>query len=323
MSDWWLKFGCFLTGYKYAIIKQSSVASAKTVMKYTSAIMLVSLVWGFVGFYFTQRYLHGGFTGSIIGAILLVFVVVQIERQIILTHGKNLKIIRFRIALAVVMAVIGSIIIDQVIFAQDIETSKEETLSDKVNEEFPKRTLQLNLLIRSQDSTIKAKEKERDSIATVVNTNPTVPRQNISTNYKIDSNGRREIESQSVQQTNIPNPAGNRLPSMDTLILRLYSEKVQKEKELLDADNILRAEIRKRQGFFEELVTLFNLIFSSIWLVLVWLLFFAFFFSIELLVVFSKRWDSHTDYEEMITHQMNIRIDQLKALRNEQTTSGS
>ena len=38
MRDLWLKTGCFLTGYNYIIIKNSSEASAKSVKKYLSAL---------------------------------------------------------------------------------------------------------------------------------------------------------------------------------------------------------------------------------------------------------------------------------------------
>ncbi|MHB9142466.1 MAG: DUF4407 domain-containing protein, partial [Paludibacter sp.] len=59
MKDIWIKFGCFLTGHNYAIIKNSSEASAKTVKKYLSALLIISTIWGFIGFAFTHRYLHG------------------------------------------------------------------------------------------------------------------------------------------------------------------------------------------------------------------------------------------------------------------------
>jgi hypothetical protein len=37
MNNWWLKFGCFLTGYNYNILDASSEISAKAVKRYTSA----------------------------------------------------------------------------------------------------------------------------------------------------------------------------------------------------------------------------------------------------------------------------------------------
>ena len=84
MRNWWLQFGCFLTGYNYNIMKASSEASAKQV-KYTAAILIVALIWGFVGYSFAERYLHLDTWGALAGAAIMVFIVIQIEKQIILS----------------------------------------------------------------------------------------------------------------------------------------------------------------------------------------------------------------------------------------------
>jgi hypothetical protein len=51
----------------------------------------------------------------------MIIIVIQIERQIILSVGKNKLVPLFRVAIEVVMAVIGSVIIDQIIFREDVE----------------------------------------------------------------------------------------------------------------------------------------------------------------------------------------------------------
>ena len=76
MRTWWIRFGCFLTGYNYDIMKNSSEASAKSVKKYTSAILIVSIIWGFIGYSFANRYLHLDTKGSIVGAIIMIFIVI-------------------------------------------------------------------------------------------------------------------------------------------------------------------------------------------------------------------------------------------------------
>lgn len=71
MKNWWIKFGCFLTGYNYGIVRSSSEVSSKAVKKYTSAMLIVCILWSFVGFMFTQRYLRGNSWGSVVGAAFL------------------------------------------------------------------------------------------------------------------------------------------------------------------------------------------------------------------------------------------------------------
>ena len=68
MKDFWLKISCFFTGFNYEIVKNSSVAAAKTVKKNMSALILISMLWAFIGFNFTARYLHGSILTSAIVA---------------------------------------------------------------------------------------------------------------------------------------------------------------------------------------------------------------------------------------------------------------
>jgi hypothetical protein len=58
MKDLWLKLGCFLTGYNYDILKTCSEVAAKSVKRYTAAMFIICIIWAFVGYTFTQRYLH-------------------------------------------------------------------------------------------------------------------------------------------------------------------------------------------------------------------------------------------------------------------------
>ena len=104
MKNWWLKFGCFLTGYNYNLLTQCSEVSAKEVKRFTSALLIISVIWFFIGYAFTNRYLHFGIPGSMIGGLISVFLVVQIERQIIMQTSKNRSTLLVRGLIAIVMA---------------------------------------------------------------------------------------------------------------------------------------------------------------------------------------------------------------------------
>lgn len=160
MNDIWLRTGCFITGYNYELVKNSSELSAKAVRKYLSAILIVSILWGFIGYCFSHRYLHTGITGSLAAAIVMVIIVIQIERQIILSIGKNNLVVVFRILIGIVMAVIGSVIIDQIIFREDVEKAKVTNIQAEVNNILPVKTRELDLQIRQIDSAILQKEAE-------------------------------------------------------------------------------------------------------------------------------------------------------------------
>jgi len=111
MNSFILKIGCFLTGRNYLIVKNCSEASAKSVKKYLAAILIVSILWGFIGFNFTQRYIKGDLMTSLAVAGVLVFMVIHIERQIILSIGKNRLGGIFRVVIGIVMAIIAFLIL--------------------------------------------------------------------------------------------------------------------------------------------------------------------------------------------------------------------
>src|SRR5690606_21961417 len=107
----WIKFGCFLTGYNYPIVMASSEVAVKAVKRYTSALIIVSIIWAFVGFTFTNRYLHASTWGSVAGAVIMVIIIVQVERQIILSVTPSKWLYIFRGLIAIMMAILGAIII--------------------------------------------------------------------------------------------------------------------------------------------------------------------------------------------------------------------
>ncbi|MFM7855180.1 MAG: DUF4407 domain-containing protein, partial [Flammeovirgaceae bacterium] len=100
---------------------------------------------------------------------------VQIERQVILSSRANKVPLILRGVIAAVMAVIGSVIIDQIIFKEDIEKQKIKGMNDEVNRVFPGKARELSQQIAYIDSTILHKENERKELVLDLTTNPTVP----------------------------------------------------------------------------------------------------------------------------------------------------
>src|SRR5688572_14901021 len=89
MRNKWLFVGCFLTGFNYRILKSSSELSIKRFIRYTSALLIVFLLWSFIGFAFTDRYLKGSSYECLAAIAIMIFLVIQIERQIILSSKAN------------------------------------------------------------------------------------------------------------------------------------------------------------------------------------------------------------------------------------------
>lgn len=143
MKNWWIRFGCFLTGYNYNTVRNSSEVAAKAVKRYTAAMVIVCILWSFIGYTFTQRYLQANLLGCIAGAAIAVVIIVQIERQIILSMHPNAGLFIFRGCLALMMALLGAVIIDQIILKQDIELEKISYVQKRVDDVLPSRTNEL------------------------------------------------------------------------------------------------------------------------------------------------------------------------------------
>lgn len=321
MKDLWLKIGCYITGYNYLLIKNSSEASAKTVKKFLSAILIVSILWGFIGYSFAQRYLHSGIAGSVIVSVIMIVIVIQIERQIILSVGKNILVPVFRILLGIVMAVIGSVIIDQIIFREDVEKGKISNVQTEANNILPVKTRELDLQIRQIDSAIIIKEAERASIIEEITKKPFIK----STSSEIkhfqmqrDRHNGTMVDTL-VKRTNlalndIPNPKASLLPDIAGQISKLRTMKSDKENSKMNIRQELESELNAKTGFLDELKILFSILLSSWIAMVVWLMFFLFFMCVEVFVLINKFGEERNDYDTIILHQKDVRIKMLEKL---------
>jgi hypothetical protein len=321
MKDLWLKTGCYVTGYNYTIIKNSSEASAKTVKKYLSAILIVSILWGFIGFTFAQRYLHTSPWGSTLVAIIMIVIVIQIERQIILSVGRNIMVPLFRTLIGIVMAVIGSVIIDQIIFREDVEKAKISNIQTEVNNILPVKTRELDLQIRQIDSAIYLKEAERTSVIDEITKKPFIKSASTETrHFQMQRNGSNgEVRDTLVKRTDlalndVPNPKASLLPNIADQISLLREQKSIKENSKINIREELENELNSKTGFLDELKVLFSILLSSWIALVVWMMFFLFLMSIEVLVLVNKFGEGGTDYDKIILHQKDVRIRQLEKL---------
>lgn len=320
MRDLWLKTGCFITGHNYAIVKNSSEASAKAVKKYLSAILIIATLWGFIGFAFTKRYLHGSTLVAVIGAIVMIIIIIQIERQIILSVGKNKLAFAFRVLIGIVMAIIGSVILDQVMFKEDVEKHKIESVQLKVNEILPIKTRELTMQISQLDSAIKAKETERALILADYNKNPMISAPTVTGRFEKDSTSGKMVEiGREITTSSIQNPKAELIVQLDAQLKAFQEQKTKKENEKLNMQQVLEDDLNAKVGFLDELTILFSSVLLSSGIALtIWILLFFFFLSIELFVLVNKYGDTANDYDKTIIHQMAVRIQMLENMQEKQ-----
>lgn len=325
MRNWWIKFGCFLTGYNYRIVHASSEMAAKAVKRYTSSMLIVCILWAFVGYTFTHRYLEGTVVESIVGAVIAMVIIVQIERQIILTMTPNIGLYIFRGLLALLMALIGAVIIDQIILKQDIELEKISYIGKRVDSLLPSKTQVLKDQILALDTTIQSKENERESYIADVARMPLI--KNITTQTQsipvtttqrdslgIISSSVHLKAATSVLVSNSANPKQALIGPLDKEIMDLRNQKNLKDNLLLNIRPNLEKEVGSKVGFLDELKVMYELISHSGVALGFWLLWLCFLLFIEMLVLSSKLGDKGNDYDKTVLHHMNLQIKKLDIL---------
>ncbi len=311
MRNFWLKSACFFTGYNYRLVTQCSEATAKTVIKYFSAMLVVCMVWGFIGFAFAQRYLHASLLSAIAFAITMIFIVIQIERQIILAVKRNRVAFIFRFCVGIVMAVIGAVITDQIVFGDDIEKLRISRIQEEVNRILPEKTRQLDFQIKQLDTLILTRETERSQLLNEISKNPRIFLPTINTAYKIDSTGNMIPASRNVVTQAVPNPKFEQVSQLEKQLNALREQKADKEKNLLNMRNEIELELQSKNGLIDEIQTLMILLSSSYAGIFIWLLFFCFFFFIELFILVNKFGDSESDYDCLVRNQTELRKQQI------------
>jgi len=317
--NWWSKFGCKLTGWSSEVLAQCSDASRCRLSKYTSALMILILIWSVTGFCFAQRYIGLPMWGCCLVSVFFVTIVIMIERQIILTIEKSFSMLAFRAIIALVMAIVGSTIFDQTMFGKDIDKEMTNTIEIQTTELTAQR-------VHTIEDKLAVLRAEYDSIISInsslqeeVNKNPFIIQTSVtnSTNRLVMADGTiKTVNNPSVTKNQVPNP---KITQIDTNNKKLekISEQEQiwtEKKQTMEED--VRKECKENVGFLEELEAMWSIITNRPLAGAFYLVFFFLLMSLELFIVVSKTVDEECDYEAAIKGSQNIRILQFKRAFN-------
>ncbi len=312
--SWWIKFGCMLTGWDYKVLSQSSVASRSQLSKYTSALLILIIIWGVTGFCFAQRYI--GLPWWACGFVSLAFltIVIMIERQILLTTEKRLSMVLFRGLIAFIMAIVGSTIFDQTMFGKDIDKQMTNTIEVQVADLTNQR-------VRIIDEKLAALHMEIDSIDRInavlqadINANPFIIQKSVtnSTSKLVMPDGQiKTVTNPSVTTNQVANPKQAVLEANNNTVdkLREQEQKWTEKKQNVEED--VRRECKESVGFLEELEAMWTIITTRKLAGVFYAVFFFLLMSLELFIVMSKWGDKDSDYDICVKGAQNARIIQL------------
>jgi hypothetical protein len=313
----WIRTGCFLTGWNRHILKSCSEASYKHLKKYSAALFILIILWAFTGYCFADRYLHSPWWGCVISSAIFVAVVIQVERQIILTVGHTPGIIGFRVFIAVIMSLLGSSIIDQIIFADDIDKKMIEITDRKVEELFPVRRDLYDSELKRVQIMIDSLDRMNLRLNAEIANKPTIITIATHTTYLTVTGSRGKdsiVPKTNVSKIPIPNPQIEQVKTNESN-LKLFREQ-QKDftEKKITAKEDLRRELSSKSGFLEELSAMFEILGNKVEALIFYVIIFCFLVSLELFVVFSKLWDKKCDYDLIVEYQLKAKLLMLEQL---------
>lgn len=313
------KLGCYLIGWNPVILKDCGEASHRMLKRYISAIVILSIIWGAIGFCFAERYMGiESLIGKIATSLIFILVIICIERFIILAVGKLGITGVFRFVLAIMMAVLGSAVFDQIIFRQDINVKMKEVRTDQINKEIPKRMAYLDSDIKRVTLLIDSIGEANIYLYEKLSKNPVIVATNVSTTTKDngkDANGNPNIETiNNVTKVNVENPLSGQVKANESA-LKIYQKQLDEyQKMKISVSDTVRSEYEKAPiGFLEELKALMSILREDGVALAFYLFLFGFLLFLELLVVSSKSGDSKSDYDLIVEHQLNIKKETLNS----------
>lgn len=316
--NWWIKFGCKLTGWSSSVLAQCSEASKTQLSKYTSALLILMIVWSITGFCFAQRYIGLPVWGCILVSLVFITIVIMIERQILLALHPTKKLVAFRFVIAIIMAIVGSTIFDQTMFGKDIDKQMADTIEHQTQTLTQKR-------VSNIDSKLLAFQEEKDSLDKVnselqadINTHPWIVQKSVTNSQdRLVVNGKiKVVNNPSVTTNQVANPKQSVVSANNEKIKQIVLQEMDLNKKRLTMEEDTRKECQANVGFLEELEAMVSIVTTRKVAGAFYLIFFMLLMSLELFVVTSKMGDQECDYEMAIKGAEKVKMAQFNMAFN-------
>ena len=305
--------GCFLIGWNKEILKDCGEASHRQYRKLLSAIFIMMVMWGTIGYCFADRYINIELTIlKAFVSLMFMFIVLCVERVIILTVGKARLMGAMRVMLALCMAVLGSCIIDQIIFSNDIQQTIQDHREDVIKETIVKRMSIFENDERRIKHDMDSLSKATIALGADLAKHPTIKSVNVSTTEQIvglDENGNpKKVKNRSTDIVNIPNPLTGQLKANNDQIQLYQSQLEQLRQDKKEIAGKVTEEVHARPvGFIEELEATLKVVSNSWVSLLFYIILFCFLAFLELFVLTIKMGETKCDYELIVENQLNLK----------------
>ncbi len=305
----WTRLGCFLTGYNCNLLRQCSEASYKKLHKYTAALLILTVIWGSIGFSLAWSYFSLPVWAAILVGLVFIVIVIQVERQIIMTVGRNFFGTVARVVLGLVMAVLGSVILDQILFAEDIKKEKEEVIQADVDKVVSLKSGQIDRRLAELDSMANVRDTQVRLLAAQIARKPYIAIYDASVTK--DSTGK--TIKRTIQSKRVINPKIDELKTIRAERDSIYKQRKELIQQKMQLRDRVENDLKNRKGFLYDLKIMRIILQKNKEALGVWLFWFVFLFFLELFVILTKLTDRRTDYDVLVEEMQKLREGQFKS----------
>lgn len=305
--------GCFLIGWNKNILSECGEASHRQYRKLLSAICIMMVLWGTIGYCFADRYINiESCALKLCVSLAFMFIVLCVERVIILTVGRARLMSFMRVLLALCMAILGSCIFDQIIFRNDIQQTIQDNREDVISETIKKRMSVFESDERRITHEMDSLNKATITLGEELMRRPTIKSVNVSTQEQVvgvDENGNpKKVKIKNSDIVNIPNPLAEQLKSNNSQIEIYQNQLEQLRQDKKDIAQKVTEEVSSRPlGFIEELEATLAVV-SNSWISLAfYVILFCFLTFLELFVLTIKMGENKCDYELIVENQLTLK----------------
>lgn len=127
------KFYSILIGENPDYTANFQPSSKRKIALYANCLLIPVILWFINVFLLVLEVLEGGYILAFIAAIVAALIIFLIERTILMSNGNGMIVV-FRMVLGFLMALLGSISLDEVVFKADIDNQmvlyKQETIDN-------------------------------------------------------------------------------------------------------------------------------------------------------------------------------------------------
>lgn len=296
-----LRLYCFITGDEYAILKNDTPASKKKVALLATSLAVPVLIWFIVTILMVSHVLNYSMVAAVISGVFAASIIFVIERGIIMSNSSKV-IGAFRIALGLVVAILGAICLDEVIFKEDIEQQLVKDFQVEIQNEQAKISDEYQSKFSAQEERTREKyaawQRSMDDAKREADGSGGSGAKGVHGITKL----KLQIASQNEQDYQAEQAA---LASMKA---EIEGER-NKIKEKLEATS-------SNHSFLSRIKAMFNLIMNDTWMLVIYSLMTAFFFFLEFLVVIFKLFMDETNYERKVKLIETIGMERMKLIGN-------